>query len=53
MAENDLSAVAFPELDDAQMAALERCRFTKLRDVATIERMSADELEAAPKAAGH
>src|SRR5260221_6198885 len=31
MAENDLHAVAFPTLDDARMAALGRCSFTKLR----------------------
>ena len=31
MAENDLRAVAFPKLDDAQMAALERCSLTVIK----------------------
>ena len=31
MAENDLNAVAFPKLDEAQMAALGRCPLTKLK----------------------
>ena len=31
MAENDLNAVAFPKLDEAQMAALERCPLTTLK----------------------
>ena len=31
MAENDLRAVAFPKLDEAQMAALERCSLTMVK----------------------
>ena len=31
MAEHDLHAVAFPRLDEAQMAALERCPLTTLK----------------------
>ena len=31
MAENDLNAVAFPKLNEAQMAALRRCPLTKLK----------------------
>ena len=31
MAEHDLHAVAFPKLDEAQMAALGRCPLTKLK----------------------
>src|SRR5580704_14734345 len=31
MAENDLNAVAFPKLNEAQMAALGRCPLTKLK----------------------
>ena len=31
MAEHDLRAVAFPKLDEAQLAALGRCALTKLK----------------------
>jgi thioredoxin reductase (NADPH) len=33
MAENDLNAVAFPKLNEAQMAALGRCPLTKLKSL--------------------
>src|SRR5260221_6757825 len=41
MAENDLHAVAFPTLDDAQMSGLGRCSRTKLRTFRVGERLFA------------
>src|SRR5438105_3890479 len=41
MAENDLHAVAFPKLTEAQMSALGRCSQTKLRPFHAGERLFA------------
>jgi thioredoxin reductase (NADPH) len=39
MAENDLRAVAFPKLDEAQMASLERCPLTVLKQYRDREKL--------------
>ena len=39
MAEHDLRSVAFPKLDDAQMASLGRCPLTKLKRYRDGERL--------------